>query len=290
MKPRNREISIFSLSMMDVISGAMGAFLVLVVILSRHYEVESPDAEIIRKLQVELVQATGSLEEASRRIDAGTGDATDIERHLRQALQNVNAGKAHIRQLRNDLDVANARAARLQEEVASLEDRAGQLESELASWTPFVFVSKWECDRSTDVDIYLLVPGETEDGRSMPAFDPRASQTRFFNDEIAVDFHGGRQSTDVWVSGRNYSGEIIKVYYRLDRDESDVARCSVRSWVISNHAADQKFERLELTPEQAWLYVGTIGIGEDGDLELTPASRQERAREHAEVLRRMKDS
>ena len=74
MKPRNREINIFNLSMMDVISGAMGAFLVLVVLLSRHYDPDLPTTEKIYQLQKELVEATGQIDDASRQIHASSRD------------------------------------------------------------------------------------------------------------------------------------------------------------------------------------------------------------------------
>ena len=38
MKPRNREINIFNLSMLDVISGALGAFLIIMVVLFPYYK------------------------------------------------------------------------------------------------------------------------------------------------------------------------------------------------------------------------------------------------------------
>ena len=38
MKPRNREINIFNLSMLDVIAGALGAFLILFLVLAPYYE------------------------------------------------------------------------------------------------------------------------------------------------------------------------------------------------------------------------------------------------------------
>ncbi|MFZ4625321.1 MAG: YfaP family protein [Rhodoferax sp.] len=51
MKRRNRDINIFNLSMLDVISGAMGAFLIIMVILLPYYKKESID------YQKELKQA-----------------------------------------------------------------------------------------------------------------------------------------------------------------------------------------------------------------------------------------
>ncbi len=49
MKPRNREINIFNIAMLDVISGAMGAFLIIMVILLPYYNKEASDYQ--RELQ-----------------------------------------------------------------------------------------------------------------------------------------------------------------------------------------------------------------------------------------------
>lgn len=287
MKPRNREVTIFSLSMMDVISGAMGAFLVLVVILSRHYQPDLVTTETILNLQKELVEATGYLDEASNEIRAGSRDTADIEHFLREAKSNVNAGKAYISQLRSELDEANARIHRLEEEIGNLEKRIAELETELASWKPFAFLSYWSCDRAGDVDIYLLSPGETKDDRTMGPFDPRAQQGRLFSDDIHFDYTGASDGTEIWFSGRNFSDQAIKVYYRLETDTDEPPTCTVRSWLVSNYTEDTKIDKLKLTPEQPWLFVGTINVLEDRDVEYVAASPRDRETEHADIMRRI---
>ena len=62
MKSRNREISIFSLSLMDVISGAMGAFLIVMVIQARYTAVnEGNDPEKLRPRLDAAMQALASI-------------------------------------------------------------------------------------------------------------------------------------------------------------------------------------------------------------------------------------
>ncbi len=46
MKPRNREVNIFNMSMLDVISGALGAILIVMVVLFPHYNKEGSPEEI----------------------------------------------------------------------------------------------------------------------------------------------------------------------------------------------------------------------------------------------------
>jgi len=109
VKPRNREVTIFNLSMMDVISGAMGAFLILVVLLSRHYDPDPVTTEAVREMQRQLVEATGRIDEASLKIDADSHDAGSILQSLRLAKSNVDAAQSAVTGLRNDLASTTAR-------------------------------------------------------------------------------------------------------------------------------------------------------------------------------------
>ncbi len=54
MKRRNREFSVFSISMLDVIASAMGAFLIIMVVLLPHYTTSRELQEENRKKQAEL--------------------------------------------------------------------------------------------------------------------------------------------------------------------------------------------------------------------------------------------
>ena len=45
MKPRNREVNIFNLSMLDVISGALGALIIIMVVLFPHYTKQRTEEE-----------------------------------------------------------------------------------------------------------------------------------------------------------------------------------------------------------------------------------------------------
>ena len=84
MKSRNREINIFSLSLMDVISGAMGAFLIVTVILARFHAVDQEkykDPEKLRKrldaaMHALAVARVGTEETIKDRFTLGTKPKT----------------------------------------------------------------------------------------------------------------------------------------------------------------------------------------------------------------------
>ncbi len=80
MRRRNREISIFNLSMLDVISGALGAFLVLVAILVPYYRKDL--AAQIRQLQETVTELRQELEETQEQLDTAQQRVRELEERL----------------------------------------------------------------------------------------------------------------------------------------------------------------------------------------------------------------
>ncbi len=80
MRRRNREISIFNLSMLDVISGALGAFLLLVAILVPYYQKDL--AVQIRQLQETVAELRQQLEETREQLDAAQEQVQALEERL----------------------------------------------------------------------------------------------------------------------------------------------------------------------------------------------------------------
>ena len=82
MKPRNLEINIFNLSMLDVISGAMGEFLIVMVILLPYYRKETIDYR--RELQ-QFRAAEVTARTAAEAAEAAQRAAEEPVRKLAQA-------------------------------------------------------------------------------------------------------------------------------------------------------------------------------------------------------------
>lgn len=80
MRRRNREISIFNLSMLDVISGAMAAFLIIMVILMPYYRKEHVDYQaMLEALRAEVAALQQSESEAEARAAAAEARAEAAE-------------------------------------------------------------------------------------------------------------------------------------------------------------------------------------------------------------------
>ena len=100
MKSRNREINIFNLSMLDVISGAMGAFLIIMVILLPYYKKETIDYER------ELKQSRTSEEAARKAAQTAVSAQRSAEAAARKAEESARAAQADADQNRQRASAA----------------------------------------------------------------------------------------------------------------------------------------------------------------------------------------
>ena len=139
MRRHNREISTLSLSMLDVIAGAMAAFLILMVILLPYYGKETVNQEA---LIAELRQAVAQAETARSAAE----DAAEV-------------AQAQANQAQADMAAAQAQARQAQTEAERQEARAEGLARQLAH-TFLVLYIRW--DTHDDVDLHLTDPSGAE--------------------------------------------------------------------------------------------------------------------------------
>ncbi len=87
MKPRNREINIFNLSMMDVIAGALGAFLILFLLLQPYYGKTSqappgPPAKNMREAQQKIEDLRAKVKELEGKLDEHSAIIFSLDRSV----------------------------------------------------------------------------------------------------------------------------------------------------------------------------------------------------------------
>lgn len=106
MKPRNREINIFNLSMLDVISGAMGAFLIIMVILLPYYKKETID------YQRELQQSRAAEETARKAAQAAETAQRAAEESARKSEESARVAQAEAEQNRQRAEASAQQLAK----------------------------------------------------------------------------------------------------------------------------------------------------------------------------------
>ena len=86
MRARNREFNILNMSFLDVICGAMGAFLIVMVILMPYYKKEAQDfLQSIGNLRQELAETSQRLEETETELDRAEERSRELEQELQKS-------------------------------------------------------------------------------------------------------------------------------------------------------------------------------------------------------------
>jgi hypothetical protein len=91
MRPRNREITIFNISMLDVICGAVGAFLILMIILFPSYQKVTGDTD--QRVEQQNYQLRAELRKLESRVPL---NKTEIEKRRRELEESTASVKREL--------------------------------------------------------------------------------------------------------------------------------------------------------------------------------------------------
>ena len=121
MKRRSRELSIFSLSALDVLAMATGAFVLLVVILMPYYR-RSFDANAqIDDVRVATEELRAQAEDIARSADAEARAAADLKAQAERIKRAAAEESAAATSLENEIQEADGEAADHQRKIAEMQ-------------------------------------------------------------------------------------------------------------------------------------------------------------------------
>ncbi len=246
MKRRDRSINIFNLSMLDVISGALGAFLIIMIILMPYYEKESIDYQrIIEQLQTEVRRAQEAAAEAQAAARAAESRASEAEARAQ-------AAEDQLTQLQESMGDAGSVIADLRGQLAEAEARARTAEEKLG-FTYLLVTVKWETEKH-DVDLHVTDPTGAEFSYERATIPGRPG-------ELSLDDVDG-PGMEVWVLDRAGAGRYtieLNLYGKKGNPEN--ARATVR---VLYRDGVKEFENIVLTREQTKQRVAVAEVGADG--------------------------
>lgn len=307
MKPRNREINIFSLSMMDVISGAMGAFLIIMIILAQYYDSDPTTSQEVAKLTEEMVRAIEELQESR------DNSPQDMKRMFDVPLEELLAALERLQALRDRLAQAQQQIKRLTDYASRLENENQELETdnqelsqanqrldernrELALLKPFSALITWKCIGSTaekdqNVDLYIDDSREGENGTFAPKFDPTKVRREFWSDDSTAS---GRYSTatsavigaDSWLVRRARGNDVFRVFYNVTTQMDRADQCTVDGEILNVDAVNS-ISPVTLSAAKTWHFAATLTVQPDGKVVVNVPTDAERSAAHQEIAARM---
>ena len=253
MKRKNRELSIFSMSALDLFASALGAFILIAVVMFPYF----PNTGTADRR--DLDEALERLQQEEVDNEALQGVLSEIREDLERRLEEARAAaRREVAAARRDAEEARdaADAAHREAEVARGKAGAAGRELERERRRKFLLVTiSWK--GKDDVDLHIVDPLGNEfyyDARTHSG-----TVARFEEDTV----HG--PGNEVWLHPQVTPGKY-KIYYHLFR-KRDSGSVTVRGSVA--HSVD----RDELRPRTLRRkgdkpLVATVIVDEDGNVEV----------------------
>ncbi len=126
-----RQIEVFDIAIVAVVTKALGAFIVLVIILMPYYRSDPTQAPVVQAVEDYLGAIRRDVEAAQRRLNEPNPDRTALDQLFEQAKSEIAKAQGMIQGVRDKLDQAKAQIDRLEARDTELQNRAAQLEAEL---------------------------------------------------------------------------------------------------------------------------------------------------------------
>jgi hypothetical protein len=146
MRRPNRSIEVLDISLMAVVTKAMGAFLVLMVVFMQYYSSGPIGQNTAQELTQQIEQTQKRTTEALRAL-IDKANPEDIARLLEEARRRLEEARQLIEQLKRENNALNAQAQRLQQENAALEKEIAELQKRLEDSKSIItgHLINWDC-------------------------------------------------------------------------------------------------------------------------------------------------
>ena len=207
MKRRNREVNIFSVSLMDILCGALGAFCFMTIVLLPYY---SPEAAGAKELKQKQAAMQAELEKLRGALGSTPGG--------QQALQQLQELERRIQNLQGDLN-------RKSKELEDAEKKARALQAR----NPVVVILRWET--KANLDLYVRTV-DLSGKRSAPAMDPAKFQYHPYPGDAQLGSESG-PSVEVMLSRDAPQGWAFDVYYKWRAGDSASGSTDARGFFMN---------------------------------------------------------
>lgn len=153
MKQRSREFNVFSISALDLFASALGAFILISIVLMPYFLNVEPDE--VNKLKRALAESQRQLQQSQAKLRQSQTKAAQLQRKVQQL---VNSPKYQFPDL--DIVIALDTTGSMGREIASLRDEIVDLTRVLQRLTPSLGVGivgfKDRCDRDSMIRRFPL--------------------------------------------------------------------------------------------------------------------------------------
>lgn len=291
MKRPRREAGGGEVALMAVITKAMGAFLILVVIMLPHYVLSVSSSKTADQAQERAEKASKEVDEIADRLKKGRLTDEEIDELLRkiEALKKELAAlHDEIAQLKNELNQALAEVERLKKTNQELEEEIARLKKELEELKqkqigPLIVALSWSECPGARISLYVQSDELTKDGLVQPG-PSRAPQPIFWAGQrdgsqalfraSNVDYSYLKESGHIWtMRPDNNVSSKIRVWAILENPivspRARPRQCPLQGSIQTSIGSTMTFKDVisDATPIE---WAGSFTKSEKGELQSFP--------------------
>ena len=261
MKSRSREINVFSMSALDLFASALGAFILISIVLMPYFL--RVDQEEVHRLRSALAQAQSALAETRQQL-------REAQSELQQCLEREAACRRELDELRREADRLRGELEQARNEARQARSELRQCQGELdaceekLSKTFLAVVIQWET-RAHDVDLHLVDPAGNEFYYGKSTF-PGAPG------ELSADTTCG-PGVEIWEVAEAPPGEYRVLYNFYARGgggcDANPDDAVVKGGVYHRDGHDKlRTRRLTRLDRENALEAATVTVDDDGNVEI----------------------
>ena len=261
MKSRSREINVFSMSALDLFASALGAFILISIVLMPYFLRLSD--EQVAQLQQDLEEAQASLRETRQQLAEAESALQQCEERARRessaCREQLAELQAEVERLRAELEQAQAERDQAQQAQPALERCREELNAceERLQTTFLTLVIQWPTQRH-DVDLHVIDPAGQEFFFSQRTIPGRRG-------ELQWDTRNG-PGVEIWEVSEAHTGEY-QILYNLYARHGNTRPALVKGG-ISFRDGHHRFRERSLTrvDRANAMLVAVVTVNDDGSV------------------------
>ena len=258
MKTRSREVNVFSMSALDLFASALGAFILISIVLMPYFLRLNP--EEVADLRRELREERSTSAELRRRLEEAQSELQQCRQQEAACREDLAALEQEVDRLQDALDKAQAELAEARGELQQCQENLNACEEKL-SRTFLAIVIQWSTAKH-DVDLHVIDAAGEEFYYNKPEIDGRPG-------ELSADTTLG-PGVEIWEVPEAPAGEYRVLYNFFDHNRNTREDPTVQGGVYHRDGHDRLRDRtLTKFKRDNAVLAAVVTVKDDGSVEIS---------------------
>ena len=251
MKKSSREINIFSMSALDLFASALGAFILIAIILFPYFPNTGDSPERVAEVRAELAQVQQELQQTQADLRECRSEVEQLLDQLQQSQSSLQTCRSELERIQEDLQQVQSSLPACRSQLAQAETQLDSCQEELKRRFLLILMS-WST--RDDVDLHIIDPRGREYYYAARSFSGSAAKLE--EDNITGP------GNEIWLHPEATPGDY-RILYNLFSRRSGGSRVNVRGSMLTPEGKTPFPDRV-LSREGSKVNIVTVRVDDDG--------------------------